>query len=210
MAARMLALAAALIIAGLPSPAPAAPADAPPPGPAQGRANSCASTAFEPIGKAAPTAYVHKKFGVRGETEVGGALLEWCQSAQNAVIYFYVADQAETQHNRCPQNMSIAVFPGEGAHAQEIVDGNVDSYLNPAVRLIEKPRTGPTAIAAQGRTIQAYALEAVVDRDGAPIRTRMVGYARGQDFIRVMTGYRDDGVCRHQTVEHFLAALKWP
>jgi len=208
MAARALVLTAALLLAGLPAPAPA---DTPPPqGPAQGRANSCASTAFEAIGKAAPTAYVHKKFGVRGETEVGGALLEWCQSAQNAVIYFYVADQAATEHNRCPQNMSIAVFPGEGAHAQEIVEGNVDSYLNPAVRLIEKPKTGPASIAAGSRTIAAYQLEAVVDRDGAPIRTRMVGYAKGDDFIRVMTGYRDDGVCRHQTVERSLAALKWP
>ncbi len=200
-------LVAAVIAAGIPAPLAA---DVPTAGPAQGRANSCASSAFDAIGKTDPTAYVHKRFGVRGETEVGGALLAWYQSAQNAVIYFYVSDPAEAEHVRCPQNMSIAVFPGEGPHAQEIVDANVDSYLNPAVRLIEKPRTGPTAIAAQGRTIQAYALEAVVDRDGAPIRTRMVGYARGPDFIRVMTGYRDDGVCRHQTVERFLAALKWP
>jgi hypothetical protein len=126
------------------------------------------------------------------------------------VIYFYVAAPAGTKPDACAQNMSVAVFPGEGAHAQEIVEGNVDSYLNPAVRLIEKPKTGPTAIAAGRRIIAAYQLEAVVDRDGAPIRTRMLGYARGDDFIRVMTGYRDDGACRHNTVERFLAALKWP
>lgn len=196
-----------LLALGLMAPLPA-PADSL--GLVQRRAASCGGPAFDKFGEGEPTAYLHRRFKVRGETVIGDAVLEWCQTAQNAVIYFYVDDPEGPDHGRCPQNMSFAVFPGAGGEVREIIDDNVPSYFNPQVKLIEAPKTSDTRISAGGRTIEAYQLAAVVEQNGMHIRRRMIGYARGADFIRVMTGYRDDAGCRHPTVDRFLERLTWP
>jgi hypothetical protein len=118
--------------------ASALPADAP--GPADRRSVSCASDAFAPVVKhGVKTGYVHKRFHANADIEVGGAIMDWCLAAQNAAIYFYMDDPTLPQHDRCPQDMSLAVFPGQGANVQDIIEGNKASYLNPAVKLIEPP-----------------------------------------------------------------------
>ena len=63
---------------------------------------------------------------------------------------------------------------------------------------------------ADGRVIDAYQLEGVVEQNGRPTRKRMIGYAKGGDFVRVMTGRIDDGVCSGGTGEAFLCKLIWP
>src|SRR5689334_11380308 len=103
-------LLAAALAAGLATPS-AAPADAP--GLEERRAASCGTAAFEALGGKSPSAYQHRRFKIRGETHVGGAVLEWCQSATNAVVYFYVDDPEAPVHATCPENMSFAVFPGQ-------------------------------------------------------------------------------------------------
>lgn len=180
---------------------------------------SCATRAFDTTaapgaadgGVAEIVTFTHKAFMVAGQVRVAEAVLEWCQTAQNAVIFFYVDDPAGTQHGRCPENMSLAVFPGQGAETRDIIDGNVVAYDNPRVKVIEKPMTGPLKIDLPGgRVIDAYQLEAVVEQNGQPIRKRMIGYSKNGDFIRVMTGRIDDGVCSGRTAEAFLTKLAWP
>jgi len=117
----------------------------PPPELKASRANSCASDDFKPTlgAKGAVQGYTHQRIGLSGNATVGGGLLEWCQSAKNAVIYFYVDDPASPEHKACSQNMSVALFPGQGAKTREIIDANAESYLNPAVHLIQPQRPVP-------------------------------------------------------------------
>ena len=177
------------------------------------RANSCGSTNFKPTlgAKGEIDAYTHEKIGLTARTQVGDAMLEWCQSAQNAVIYFYVDNPSGSQHKDCSENMSVALFPGQGAQSRSIIDSNVESYFDPAVRLVEAPKTGPVEIHAGNRDVSAYQLEGVIiDPAGQPRRHRMIGYARGDDFVRVMTGTVDTPNCRNETAKAFLAKLTWP
>jgi hypothetical protein len=183
------------------------------------RSASCQTRAFDitegpaAVAGAAPevVTFTHKAFMVAGQVRVAEAVLEWCQAAQNAVIFFYVDDPTGPQHARCPENMSLAVFPGQGAETVEIIEANVEAYDNPRVKVIEKPKTGPVKFnLAGGRVIDAYQLEAVVEQNGRPTRKRMIGYAKNGDFVRIMTGRIDDGVCSGVTAEAFLTKLTWP
>jgi len=38
----------------------------------------------------------------------------------------------------------------------------------------------------------------------------MIGYARGDDFVRVMTGAVESPACHNEAVKSFLAKLTWP
>ena len=181
---------------------------------AERRSASCETRAFERATAGSGSeavSFTHRAFKVAGQVRVAEAVLEWCQSASNAVIFFYVDDPAGPEHARCPENMSLAVFPGQGAETVEIIEANVPAYYNPRVKLIEKPKTGPVKFDLPGgRVIEAYQLEAVVDQNGKPTRKRMIGYAKNGDFIRVMTGRIDDGVCKGATSAGFLTKLVWP
>ncbi|CAN5309172.1 hypothetical protein BH11PSE2_BH11PSE2_18570 [soil metagenome] len=191
----------------------AAPGSAPADSPAlvEKRQDSCEGRAFAKTGADAAAVYTHKAFKLVGPTRVGDALLEWCQSATNAVIYFYVDDPMGPDHAKCPEAMSLAIFPGQGGETRSIIDDNVASYTNPQVKLISEPVTGPTTVTARGgRTIAAYQLEAEIEQAGLRLRKRMLGYDRGGDFIRVMSSYVDDPACSGGVVRGFLTALAWP
>jgi len=183
----------------------------------QKRAASCQDGSFDST-SVAPDAtspdivsYTHKAFMVAGQVRVAEAVLEWCQSAKNAVIFFYIDDPQGPTHARCPENMSLAVFPGEGADTINIINANAEAYDNPRVKVIEKPKIGPVKFTlADGRVIDAYQLEAVVEQNGKPTRKRMIGYSKNGDFVRVMTGRIDDGVCKGATTDGFLTKLTWP
>lgn len=176
------------------------------------RSNSCGNDAFETLlsPDGAPS-YRHKAFGVTGETYIGEAILEWCQTAQNAVIYFYVDDPGRKEHDACPENMSLAIFPGRGPETEQIIKANVISYANPTVRLIEEPRLGPIQLHVGAHIVDAYKLEAVmVDSAGHPRRQKMIGYNDDGAFVRVMTGEVEDPACANDVTKSFMAALNWP
>lgn len=171
------------------------------------RDNSCGSKAFETVAGG----YRHLTHGLTGKTQVGEALLEWCQDARNAVIYFYVDDPTGADHKRCPENMSIAVFPGRGAEVEQILRDNEPSYYMPNVKLIEEPHTAPMKIDGGKRTIDGWRMQAVlIDSGGYKRRQSMIGYQRGRDFVRVMTGVVDDGTCANPTMKSFMTKLDWP
>jgi hypothetical protein len=50
----------------------------------------------------------------------------------------------------------------------------------------------------------------MVDIDGHNRRQTMIGYARGTDFIRVMTSVVDDPACSNAIAKSFMAKLAWP
>lgn len=176
------------------------------------RMNSCGGAAFEQTfdqGKA--DGYLHRRFKVEGPTYIGDAILEWCQSAQNAVLFFYVDDPARKEHEACPESMSLAVWPGRGPEAESIVKANLPSYDNPRVTVIEAPRVGPVKITLGERTIEAFQLEAViVDSAGNNRRQKMIGYEKGGDFVRVMTGVVEGKNCKNDVSATFMTSLKWP
>jgi hypothetical protein len=176
------------------------------------RQSSCGGGAFEPTFKeGAQNGYRHRRFGVEGPTYVADAVLEWCQTAQNAVIYFYVDDPSRKDHDACPESMSLAVFPGRGSEAEEIIKSNLVGYDNPRVTVIEKARVGPVRINVANRTIDAFQLEAViVDTAGANRRQKMIGYEKNGDFVRVMTGVVDGKGCKNDVSAGFMNALRWP
>ncbi len=176
------------------------------------RANSCGGGAFEQTFDGdKPDGYRHRRFKIHGPTYIGDAILEWCQTAQNAVIYFYVDDPARKEHAACPEAMSLAVWPGRGAEAESIVKANMPSYDNPQVKVIEPARISPVKIAVGGRTIDAFQLEAViVDSAGNNSRKKMIGYEKGGDFIRVMTGVVEGKDCKNDVSAGFMTSLKWP
>jgi hypothetical protein len=176
------------------------------------RQNSCGSNTFEPtFNSGAQDGYRHKQFGIEGRTYVAEAVLEWCQTAQNAVIYFYVDDPGRKDHEACPESMSFAVFPGRGSEAEQIIKSNLPSYDNPRVTVIEKARAGPVKIPVMNRTIDAYQLEAViVDSAGANRRQKMIGYEKDGNFIRIMTGVVDDKNCKNDVTAGFMSTLRWP
>lgn len=176
------------------------------------RANSCGGGAFEQtFAEGKHDGYRHKRFQVHGPTYVGEAILEWCQSAQNAVIYFYVDDPARKDHEACPEAMSLAVFPGRGGEVEKILKDNIVSYDNPQVKVIEPPRITAIKVPLGERTIDALQLEGViVDSAGNNSRKKMIGYEKNGDFIRVMTGVVEGKNCRNDVTAGFMTSLKWP
>lgn len=176
------------------------------------RANSCGGNAFEQVFDGdRPSGYRHRRFKVHGPTYVGEAVLEWCQSAQNAVIYFYVDDPGRKDHEACPEAMSLAVFPGRGGEVEQILKDNVVSYDNPQVKVIEAPKITEIKVPVAGRTIEALQLEGViVDSSGNNNRKKMIGYNKDGDFVRVMTGVVEGKNCRNDVTAGFMTALKWP
>ena len=205
-----LALSATIAAASVLAAPAAAPADSP--SLMQKRVSSCGSDAFETVlhPDAAPS-YRHKRFGVTGPTYVGEALLEWCQTAQNAVIYFYVDDPGRKEHDACPENMSLAIFPGRGDETEDIIRKNIISYENPAVRVIEEPVVGPFALTINGHNVEAYKLEAVmIDSAGNARRQKMIGFNEAGAFVRIMTGVVDDPTCVNDVTASFMSSLNWP
>jgi hypothetical protein len=176
------------------------------------RANSCGGSAFEQtFAEGKHDGYRHRRFQVLGATYVGDAVLEWCQSAQNAVIYFYVDDPAREDHEACPEAMSLAVFPGRGADVPQILKDNMLSYDNSQVVLVEAPKVEPIRLTAGDRTIEALQLSGVViDSAGRPTRKKMIGYDKDGDFVRVMTGVVEGKGCKNDVTANFMTALKWP
>jgi hypothetical protein len=171
------------------------------------RDNSCGTKAFQVVGGG----YRNLNHNVVGRTQVGEAVLEWCQDAKNAVIYFYVDDPARRRDEQCSENMSIAIFPGRGAEAEQIVRDNEPSYYAPNVKLIQEPTIAPVTLQHSGHAIAAYKLEAVlIDSGGSKRRQTMIGYQRGPDFIRVMSGVVEEPACANATTRSFMDKLDWP
>ena len=102
--------------------------------------------------------------------------------------------------------------PGRGGDVEKILRENIPSYHTPNVTLIEEPKLGPVSLTVAGdRKIEALQLEAVlVDSAGMNRRQKMIGYARGDAFIRIMTGTVESPACANATTKAFLTALKWP
>lgn len=205
--AAIMGLAATAVLALPPS---VAPAGADSPSLMTKRLNSCGTSAFEEVSGAAP-AYRHKNFGVTGPVYVGEAILEWCQHAQNAVIYFYVDDPGRPEHDACPESMSLAIWPGRGEEAETIIRNNVPGYYAPNVEVIEEPVVGPFPMVIAGKTVDAYKLEAVlIDSAGFTRRQKMIGFADSGHFVRIMTGVVDDAGCANDVTASFMGALNWP
>lgn len=176
------------------------------------RANSCGGSAFEQtFAEGKHEGYRHRRFNILGPTYVGEAILEWCQSAQNAVIYFYVDDPGRKDHDTCPEAMSLAVFPGRGPDVPQILKDNMLSYDDPQVKVLEAPRVEPIKLTIGDRTIDALQMEgALIDSAGRPTRKKMIGYDKDGDFIRVMTGVVDGKGCTNDVTANFMASMKWP
>jgi hypothetical protein len=173
---------------------------------------SCGTSAFEELsGTGAETRYRHKVFGVTAPVNVGLAVLEWCQTAQNAVVYFYVDDPARRERTDCPENISVAIFPGRGEATREIISKFVPAYANPSVTLISEPQLTDIDLAVSGQCVDERQLEVVLlDAAGAVTRQKLIGFDKNGDFVRIMTGVIEQRGCRNEVTADFLARLDWP